>query len=1063
MRKIITLFVFVLIETTCIQIIYAQSWEKFSGPVGASIETSVITRDKGEIYCFTATGKMFFSTDRGKSWSRIEMGLPAGFAGTYTILKESPIGEVFLCHTKELYRWEPVAKMWTKITSSLDEIEDFNFSPDGRSIYYGSKNYFYVFNMATGTSNRQSWWTHSVEFLCLGNNQNFVRRTLGASGEIYKFNDDGSNLQKISNSRCCRNLFYHQTSNTLFDYDGELFVSNDFGNTWTKRTLASGIYIDKIIALKDNTLLGFGSSVVYRSNDGGITWTNDLNYKIVGYINIDYRTRLSKSYDDAILFDNDGLSTYLNAMSEIYSIELPLVEPQISSVQQVGQRNILSNNVYNYQFSSDGGQQWQKINLNRNYELYLWEDGTMMYATPDSLYFSHDLFETTYSKPYPGGSSIKLFKNVQGHLIQIAYDKSYISYDKGDNWMIVGDLVEFPRGFDLFLSRQNILCTSQYPDTMYYSLDYGLSWNKFLAKGIDDIYGITLTQNNVFWWYARDENFDYHQMYSTDFGATTQKFLPADNENVLYIDEFENIYTQSGGNTSSVKVTNILTNEIRYINLSGIQWTNSSRIKLHRGDNDTLYGWVNHSPLYKYTGKFDEANSLISGNILTDDIQNCIRDSFENKSGNFQLALKGNNRSILIPVNPLGEFKSYVTAGTYDMQLQSPSLIWSPCNFPQQINIQPNQTNDYRDLMVQPLEQCADLFSSLVMGRLRRCFDNNWATLKIRNEGSIAAQNASVTVLLDQYFENIQATHNPTSVTGNEWVFNLPEIKPGKSFTIHFQFKISCNASLGEEHCIRYWLDNPQECNLFLPIRDSIRVCDENIGSFDPNDKTAFVAGSSSDYFFSTDTSLQYLIRFQNTGTDTAFNIRIEDKLDFSLDWSSFLPMDASHAYTYKLDASGKLEFFFNDIHLPDSNLSEQNSHGYILYSIKPKPGLHAGSLIQNTAGIYFDYNDPVLTNVALLRLKQLTGNKESNAIAHRVFVSVPNPASNYTDIFIPDDWQYKKLTGSLFSPEGRFIQLYSWKEKLLRIERQHFSPGLYYLLLRDERGNTAYAKIMFE
>lgn len=1062
MRKSITPFIFAILAASCIQFSYGQAWQKLGGPSGASIATSIITRELGNIYCYSASGKMFYSTDRGKTWTRRDLGLPGTMATYNTALKESTTGDVFFAKDNEIYRWDPIGSSWIKLTSAIDEIEDFSFSPDGHTLYYGTNSDFYIFNIKTGSSSHQSWWTHSLEFLCLGNHQNFVRRTLGASGEIWKFNDDGSNLRKISDSHCCRNLLFHDSTNTLFDYDNEMFVSKDFGISWTKRKIAPNIYIYKIIPLKDGTLLGIGSNV-YRSVDGGINWTLDSNFTLEGLGSNYYRTKFSKADDDAIILDNGYQAYYLETSGKEYALELPLVEPNINYVQQIGQNQILCRSQDNYQLSRDGGQFWQKINLNPNRDLHLWEDGTLMYATNDSLYFSEDLFKTFYTKPLPALLFDNIYKNSQGHLIFLSFDKTFISYDKGDTWNIIEGTSGVASSYGVKLSRQNILYGAYYPDTMIYSLDYGISWNKFSAKGINDSYGITLTQNNVFWWYAYDDNFEYHLMYSTDFGVSTHKFEPATNSTFLYIDEFENIYLQTGGNTSNINMFNILTNETRQISLNGIQRQNNSNVNLYRGDNDTLYATVNHSPLYKYTGKMNAANGLISGNVLIDEKLDCIRDSSENKNGNFQIVLKGNNRSTILPVSPNGEFKSYVSYGTYDMSLQSPSLIWSPCNFPQQINIQPNQTNDYRDLLVQPQEQCADLFSSLVMGRLRRCFDNNWATLKIRNEGSIAAQNTKITLVLDTYFENIHASTNPSSANGNVWTFIIPELKPGKSAIINFQFKISCTASLGQEHCIYYLIDNPQKCMGFLPIGDSIWICDENVGAFDPNDKTAFVGGFSEDQFYSSDTLLQYLIRFQNTGTDTAFNIRIEDKLDYSLDWSTFLPIDASHPYSFNLDESGKLELFFKDIMLPDSNLNEALSHGYFLYSIQPKRNLQVGTHIHNTAGIYFDYNEAVLTNTALLRLKETTRVRDPQSNNKRVLVSTPNPAQNYTDVYIPHEWIYRQLTGSLISTDGRPLQIYQWTDSKLRIERKDHPTGLYYLLLRDEKGNTAYAKIVFE
>ncbi|MEM1121523.1 MAG: hypothetical protein AAGJ18_13825, partial [Bacteroidota bacterium] len=77
--------------------------------------------------------------------------------------------------------------------------------------------------------------------------------------------------------------------------------------------------------------------------------------------------------------------------------------------------------------------------------------------------------------------------------------------------------------------------------------------------------------------------------------------------------------------------------------------------------------------------------------------------------------------------------------------------------------------------------------------------------------------------------------------------------------------------------------------------------CQENIGAYDPNDKAAIPSGIDSENFVKKNTDLTYKIRFQNTGTDTAFNVVILDTLSNLLDASSVLPGASSHDYQFQL------------------------------------------------------------------------------------------------------------------------------------------------------------------
>ncbi|MBP6811684.1 MAG: hypothetical protein KA138_09190, partial [Saprospiraceae bacterium] len=71
----------------------------------------------------------------------------------------------------------------------------------------------------------------------------------------------------------------------------------------------------------------------------------------------------------------------------------------------------------------------------------------------------------------------------------------------------------------------------------------------------------------------------------------------------------------------------------------------------------------------------------------------------------------------------------------------------------------------------------------------------------------------------------------------------------------------------------------PDDADEFVDIQ-----CLENTGSYDPNDKQGFPKGYGSAHYIRPGTPLEYLIRFQNTGNDTAFTVRIVDTLSAWLD-----------------------------------------------------------------------------------------------------------------------------------------------------------------------------------
>jgi uncharacterized repeat protein (TIGR01451 family) len=142
--------------------------------------------------------------------------------------------------------------------------------------------------------------------------------------------------------------------------------------------------------------------------------------------------------------------------------------------------------------------------------------------------------------------------------------------------------------------------------------------------------------------------------------------------------------------------------------------------------------------------------------------------------------------------------------------------------------------------------------------------------------------------------------------------------------------------------------------------------CQQIRGAFDPNDKQGFPTGYKTDHFVAQNQDIEYLIRFQNTGTDTAFTVVLRDTISEKLDVSSIEFGASSHAYVPEIYGKGIVKFTFNNIKLVDSFKNEAKSHGFVQYRIKQQLDLVKGTKIFNNAGIYFDFNEPVITNKTL-------------------------------------------------------------------------------------------------
>ncbi|NOQ75096.1 MAG: T9SS type A sorting domain-containing protein [Crocinitomix sp.] len=137
--------------------------------------------------------------------------------------------------------------------------------------------------------------------------------------------------------------------------------------------------------------------------------------------------------------------------------------------------------------------------------------------------------------------------------------------------------------------------------------------------------------------------------------------------------------------------------------------------------------------------------------------------------------------------------------------------------------------------------------------------------------------------------------------------------------------------------------------------------------AYDPNDKIANPEGVDSLGFIPPSVEqIEYTIRFQNTGTDTAFFVKITDHLDDNIDWESFEMLASSHEMDLTIFPTGEVVFEFENIELPDSTTNFAGSQGFVKYIVQLNEGIPLGTSIYNTANIYFDSNPAVITNTEI-------------------------------------------------------------------------------------------------
>jgi len=243
--------------------------------------------------------------------------------------------------------------------------------------------------------------------------------------------------------------------------------------------------------------------------------------------------------------------------------------------------------------------------------------------------------------------------------------------------------------------------------------------------------------------------------------------------------------------------------------------------------------------------------------------------------------------------------------------------------------------------------------------------------------------------------------------------------------------------------------------------------CREVVGSFDPNDKQASPRGVDEQHYIRENMDIEYYLRFQNIGNAEAFKVRITDTLSPFLDISTIQLGASSFPYRFEILPNNVLQFTFEDINLPPEALDEPGSHGFVKYRVSQYPNNPIGTIIYNTAQIFFDNNAPIVTNTTYHEIGEdfieiLLSNNE-NIKDERVKV-IPNPFNETTQFSIISEKNEKAVyTLKVLNTIGQIIRLEEFQEASYDFHRKNLSDGLYLFTIENKGELITTGKMMIQ
>ncbi len=352
---------------------------------------------------------------------------------------------------------------------------------------------------------------------------------------------------------------------------------------------------------------------------------------------------------------------------------------------------------------------------------------------------------------------------------------------------------------------------------------------------------------------------------------------------------------------------------------------------------------------------------VIEGKVFYDYNINGIKDNNEvYRSG----ARVVSSRGVYSFTNDTGFYQiSADTTGTITLSTTAP-LYSKPAPLAANFNFNTYDTAVVQNFAIQP-DVIKDSLSITVvsnMARARPGFPLPYL-ITYQNEGTTNFSPATVQFHFDDQLLTYDSSSNVSvSHAGNTLTLNVPSLPYGDRGHFAAYFTVKTTAPLGDTVCV--WAS--AEAKTAIAYNDACNVIS---GSFDPNDKQSTPILSPEQV--SKGGYINYTIRFQNTGTDTAFTVVIADTLSNKLQTNTLQMLCASHLCKATVK-DGIAYFEFLNILLPDSNVNEQASHGFVQFRVKPQSNLTLYSQVENKSYIYFDYNKPVLTNTAITIIKDL-------------------------------------------------------------------------------------------
>ena len=390
-----------------------------------------------------------------------------------------------------------------------------------------------------------------------------------------------------------------------------------------------------------------------------------------------------------------------------------------------------------------------------------------------------------------------------------------------------------------------------------------------------------------------------------------------------------------------------------------------------------------------------------------------------------------------------GNYNFYSEAGTFTLTPQVENSDWynfSPAtasvNFADDNNnveeqnfcVTPNGVHDDMEIVVFPQTAAQPGF-------------NVTYRVVLRNNGNQPMSGMFVLNYDDAVFDFVQA-NTPLGAGAGYVAWSYTDLMPFQTKTVFATLNLN-----GPTETPAVNIDDQLVITATVPditndedFSDNIFVFnDVVVGSYDPNDITCLEGETVS--LEKVGHYLHYNIRFENTGTAPATFVVVKDTINEEMfDVGSLQLLYASHPVQTRITGN-VAEFYFGDI-----NLAANGGKGNVVFKIKTISTLQHEDMVAQQAGIYFDYNWPVITNEYETTFEDLSAGQFAGTANLKVY---PNPTGGF--VTIEADVAIDNV--SLYDIQGRLLQQIAVDGTRSVISLEGQQSGVYVIKVHGEGG----------